>query len=718
MRYLICIGAMIIAPLFILRADTPQNTPIPSQSSPSTVIYSSVPAAIGVENTLSRIQDAKTRGIYDDALWQSYLDDPAERGNPGERLDQGGETIATATLIPALPYNDVGQTIVAINDYYEDCNRIGPNSAGDVVYRYNPALTETVDISLCSGPLSFDSRLYVYQNIHTPGNPYACSDDDCNGLQPQILGLTLHGGNSYYIVVDGWGSSRGTYALQMTGRPSVVVCPCPLQEQEPNDVMPPSQIIQVGQELCGVISHPLDTEIIGLTLTSATPIRVTLEGNAGRQPCPGGRGLHPSAQILSEYGEVIAYLGDSTNQATQFTSDFALGGYPHVIKIAGANGTVGPWILRVDPIPPPTMAPPAPQVTLYEEGGSVRLRWQRSYLPGEFVQIDVSHSVDGPYGTIAFVPGALGSWLIDTIPERRFFKVTAIGERPADPFIGSMLTLAEPGPTEYEDHEVGSYQIVEIEWGVNANNEVGIARLLAHGVGPSAGELIMQDNRNLFDLGVLTPVSSFAGRKMNIFGRDVLIEHVAFARDPETGEVEIADGRGRNPSGDSLMYFHDAPRYLIPNTGATGNWVGFWWWDQCPGRCCRLAVRAFCRSTGLGWAAACAGWGCPGNPACWLGCPCEPDSLLCTPIPPGCAPCQFVYDPRFPLIRWCMCAAQTPPPPVPRCFFQIFVKCKIKPCRPDPPCFCPGPCVGPPVWTLVPFVNSAMHAACRADCSL
>ncbi|MCX6601762.1 MAG: hypothetical protein NT025_09415 [bacterium] len=413
---------------------------------------------------------------------------------------------------------------------------------------------------------------------------------------------------------------------------------------------------------------------------------------------------------------MIANIGDTTNQATVWTSDFPLGPFNYVIKIAGANNTMGPWILRVDTAVTPTMAPPEPQVTIRADSNHACLHWNGSYLPGE--QIIIERSTDfqtwSPYTT---VPAGVCSLNVSTTPStpRAYFRLKANGTRPRDPFLGSVLTLSEPGDSSYEDTEVGYYVVDAIEWGASLTNEVGIARLRAYGVGPSTGEWIDQDNRALFNQGLLTPVTNFTGRILNIAGRNVIVQHVAFAKDPLTQVVRIVDGRGLNPGGDSTMFFHDATVDLTPNMGVVAAWRGFPWFKLCPGKCCQLKVVSLCRSTGLGWAPGCSGWLCPGDPSCWLGCPCQPvGPATCLP---NCAPCELVPDPRWPLMRWCMCSSQVPPPNPPRCFFQIWVKCKYYPC-PEPWCYCPGapPCPTFPRWTQVPFTTRAMHVDCEVDC--
>ncbi len=130
-------------------------------------------------------------------------------------LAAGGETIATATAIGALPFSDVGDTSNAMNDYDEVCPYTGSTSP-DHVYAYTPSGDGLVDIDLCVGS-AYDTKLYVYEDVATPTMPFACNDDECPGYVSQLLALQLNIGHTYYIVVDGYGGSFGAYTFDMLG---------------------------------------------------------------------------------------------------------------------------------------------------------------------------------------------------------------------------------------------------------------------------------------------------------------------------------------------------------------------------------------------------------------------------------------------------------------------------------------------------------------------
>jgi hypothetical protein len=132
----------------------------------------------------------------------------------------GGETCATATVIPTLPYTDDGSTAGAVDDYDEVCPYTGSLSP-DVVYSYTPGTTITVDVTLCVGVTDYDTKLYVYENTCPDGGPFACNDDSCTAPGGQLYvsalsALTLTAGNTYYFVVDGYGSGSGNYTIEIT----------------------------------------------------------------------------------------------------------------------------------------------------------------------------------------------------------------------------------------------------------------------------------------------------------------------------------------------------------------------------------------------------------------------------------------------------------------------------------------------------------------------
>ncbi len=178
------------------------------------------------------------------ALWMlpaAGADDPSPCAAPG-RSDAknpipaapardgrvGGETIDDALLIDGLPFSDTGATCDNIDDYDEICP-YDESTAPDVVYAFTPDETGMVRIDLCGS--AYDTKAYVYEFAggFGYGNPYACNDDaNCaeNAYASRLDYVEVAAGTTYYIVVDGYGTSCGEYALAIDWfEPCVLSCP-------------------------------------------------------------------------------------------------------------------------------------------------------------------------------------------------------------------------------------------------------------------------------------------------------------------------------------------------------------------------------------------------------------------------------------------------------------------------------------------------------------
>jgi hypothetical protein len=125
---------------------------------------------------------------------------------------QGGDDIGSATEIASLPYSTTGTTEGYTDDYDESCP--DPSTSPDVVYSYAPAGAETVDIYVWG----YDTKLFVYENDE--GTLVDCNDDFFYYGQSALQDLALTGGNTYYIVVDGWGGDFGDYVFEMMNSPA------------------------------------------------------------------------------------------------------------------------------------------------------------------------------------------------------------------------------------------------------------------------------------------------------------------------------------------------------------------------------------------------------------------------------------------------------------------------------------------------------------------
>lgn len=166
-------------------------------------------AADFTTNSMQEVIDAKDAALTGNAAYDNGL--------------VGGEDIANAVNIPGLPYNDTGNTCGFADDYLEECPFTGAG-AGDVVYKYTPTANEQITVDLC--PSGYDSKVFIYENVATPGAPYACNDDaDCALIfRSRLDCIPLTAGNTYYIVVDGYAADCGDYDMTVS---LSVGCPAP-----------------------------------------------------------------------------------------------------------------------------------------------------------------------------------------------------------------------------------------------------------------------------------------------------------------------------------------------------------------------------------------------------------------------------------------------------------------------------------------------------------
>ena len=150
--------------------------------------------------------------------------------NPGNNMRQGGDTMEDATVIEELPYTNTGTTVGYTHDYDEVCpedaNSV-ESAASDVVYSLTPATDIIIDVDLCGS--TYDTKVYVYNSLGlmpmTTDGESACDDDhygsagcdDINAWTSFISNVMLTGGETYYIIVDGWSDAdAGDYVLTVT----------------------------------------------------------------------------------------------------------------------------------------------------------------------------------------------------------------------------------------------------------------------------------------------------------------------------------------------------------------------------------------------------------------------------------------------------------------------------------------------------------------------
>nr|MEE4269283.1 PPC domain-containing protein [Candidatus Krumholzibacteria bacterium] len=134
----------------------------------------------------------------------------------------GGDNMADAVAITALPYADGGNTCGLTDAWDEVCPYTGSLSP-DAWYSYTAAADMSISIDLIGS--TYDTKTYVLDMDY---NVIACNDDFYSDYVSFIENAALTAGMTYYIVVDGYGSACGDYALAVTEftppPPCIVAC--------------------------------------------------------------------------------------------------------------------------------------------------------------------------------------------------------------------------------------------------------------------------------------------------------------------------------------------------------------------------------------------------------------------------------------------------------------------------------------------------------------
>src|SRR5205809_1642538 len=95
------------------------------------------------------------------------------------------------------------------------------NSGGspEQVFRWTPTVSGTATIQTCGAGTTFDTVLYLRSGVCASGPEVAagCNDDGCanaSGLnRASRITPTVTAGQTYFIVVDGYGGAQGTFSL-------------------------------------------------------------------------------------------------------------------------------------------------------------------------------------------------------------------------------------------------------------------------------------------------------------------------------------------------------------------------------------------------------------------------------------------------------------------------------------------------------------------------
>ena len=131
---------------------------------------------------------------------------------------EGGEDFDTAVPIPALPYQDTGNTCNNTDDID------GPYpyelDAADVVYSLViPEDDFTLTADLCGSAYDTQIAFFDVDRVIFAGNDDYYGGPPCGQYVSKLSHYFPTGGDLVYIVVDGYGGHCGEYILEVTGGP-------------------------------------------------------------------------------------------------------------------------------------------------------------------------------------------------------------------------------------------------------------------------------------------------------------------------------------------------------------------------------------------------------------------------------------------------------------------------------------------------------------------
>src|SRR5207247_398355 len=90
------------------------------------------------------------------------------------------------------------------------------------VFQWTPTVSGTATIQTCGAGTNFDTVLYMRSGVCAGGAEVVngCNDDACNNAlgvwRASRITPTVTAGQTYFIVVDGYGGAQGTFSLTVT----------------------------------------------------------------------------------------------------------------------------------------------------------------------------------------------------------------------------------------------------------------------------------------------------------------------------------------------------------------------------------------------------------------------------------------------------------------------------------------------------------------------
>jgi hypothetical protein len=324
--------------------------------------------------------------VYDSSLGCQYLDitdipagdytlrvtvDPFSRI---AELNEGNNVISVPVTIPGASANACTnpQVIPALGGVVTgstsgtgggslsgSCGNTG--ASPEKVFQWTPSVSGTATIQTCGASTNFDTVLYMRSGSCQAGSQVACNDDTsgcgsgaASNLASRIT-PTVTAGQTYYIVVDGYGGARGNFTLSVT----------PPAPPPPSACSSPTVIPALGGVFTGSTSGASTLSGTCAT-TNAAPEKVfqwtpSRSGTATVQTCGPGTSFNTvlymrsgscqsGSQVACNNNTTACPTGSGANHGSRLTQAVTAGQTYYII-VDGAGSVSGNFSLSVTPPP-------------------------------------------------------------------------------------------------------------------------------------------------------------------------------------------------------------------------------------------------------------------------------------------------------------------------------------------------------------------------------
>jgi len=255
------------------------------------------------------------------------------------------------------------------------------NAAPERIFQWTPSVSGTATIQTCGASgTSFDTVLYMRSGSCQSGSQIACNDDTsgcATGSNPNYgsrITPTVTAGQTYFIIVDGYGGASGNFTLSVT----------PPAAPLPSACTNPTVIPAAGGVFTGSTSGS-STQAGSCATTNTAPEKVfqwtpSVSGTATIQTCSTSGtnfdtvlymrsgACQAGSQVACNNNTAGCPTANSTNQGSRITPAVTAG-QTYFIFVDGNAGASGNFTLSVTPpAPPPPTACSSPTV-IPAEGG-------------------------------------------------------------------------------------------------------------------------------------------------------------------------------------------------------------------------------------------------------------------------------------------------------------------------------------------------------------